>query len=193
MPMAERPASIPAFADLPNARYEIPQGDSRLRAVCDTCGFISYVNPKVVVGVLATFENRILLCRRAIEPRHGFWTMPAGYLEEQETTEAGALREAFEEAGVKPRLTALLAIYSVARISQVQIIYRGVLPSADLAPGPETLEAHLFAWDEIPWDELAFPSVHWALNHHREIGEAALFLPRSNPPAETGDARPQGL
>lgn len=191
--MAERPASIPAFADLPRARYEVPAGDSKLRAVCDTCGYISYVNPKIVTGVVATFESRILLCRRAIEPRSGFWTLPAGYLEEQETVEAGALREAWEEAGVKPTLVGLLAVYSIARLSQIQLIYKAVLPSADLAPGPETAEARLFAWDDIPWQDLAFPSVRWALHHHREIGEAVLFLPRSNPPGETGDARPQGL
>jgi len=191
--MADRPATMPAFADLPRARYEVPDGDSRIRAVCDTCGFVNYVNPKIVVGVLASFENRILLCRRAIDPRKGFWTMPAGFMEEQETAEAGALREAFEEAGVRPRLTALLALYSVPRISQVQLIFRAVLPDASLAPGPETLEARLFAWDDIPWSDLAFPSVHWALNHHREVGEATLFLPRSNPAGQTGDARPQGL
>lgn len=190
----KRPESIPAFADLPgDVRYAVPPGDNRVRAVCNTCGFVNYVNPKIVVGTVATWQGRILLCRRAIEPRAGFWTIPAGYLEEQETTEDGALREAREEAGIEPVLTGLLAVYSIRRLSQVQLIYRGDMPSDAVQAGEETLEARLFSWDGIPWPDLAFPSVTWALNHHREVGDRAVFTPRRNPEGEFGDRRPAGL
>jgi ADP-ribose pyrophosphatase YjhB (NUDIX family) len=105
----------------------IPQDDTRERLVCDTCGWINYTNPKIVVGSVVSHEGRILLCRRAIEPRRGFWTIPAGYLEEKETTEAGAMREAQEEACAEIAIDQLLAVYNIPRISQVQLIYRATL------------------------------------------------------------------
>jgi ADP-ribose pyrophosphatase YjhB (NUDIX family) len=121
------------------------------------------------------------LCRRAIEPRRGFWTIPAGYMEERETPAEGAMREAWEEAKAKIEIQRLLAVYSVARISQVQLIFRANLASPDFAPGIESLETKLFAWEEIPWDALAFPSVHWALKHHREAGGRDESAPFDNP------------
>jgi ADP-ribose pyrophosphatase YjhB (NUDIX family) len=160
----------------------IPAGDNRERKVCPDCGFIDYQNPKIVVGSVVREGGRILLCRRAIDPRHGFWTLPAGYLELNETTEAGAVREAWEEAQAHIAIDGLLAIYNIPRISQVQIIYRARLATPDFAAGPESLEVALFGWDEIPWQQLAFPSVKWALDHYREVGEAAGFAPRTNPP-----------
>jgi len=166
---------------------EVPDGDDRPRLVCGECGFIQYENPMVVVGSVASWEERILLCRRAIPPRKGFWTLPAGYLELHESAAEGALREAWEEARARLRIEQLLAVYSIPRLSQIQLIFRADLLSPDVAAGPETAELSLFAWDEIPWDEIAFPSVHWALGHYREVRGQSGFAPRSNPPGEFGD------
>lgn len=159
----------------------VPDGDSLPRDVCAKCGYVHYVNPKIVVGAVCSWHGRILLCRRAIEPRLGFWTIPAGYLEERETPADGARREAWEEAEAKIEIDRLLAIYSVPRISQVQLIFRARLASEAFAPGVESLETALFAWEEIPWNELAFPSVHWALKHHREVEGTEAFAPFDNP------------
>lgn len=145
----------------------VPAGDNRERLVCDDCGFINYINPKIVVGSVVTLGDRFLLCRRAIEPRDGYWTIPAGYMEERETTVEGAMREAWEEAFAKIEIDVLLGIYNIPRISQVQMIYRARLLDPDVKAGEETREVGLFTWDEIPWDDLAFPSVRWALDHWR--------------------------
>jgi ADP-ribose pyrophosphatase YjhB (NUDIX family) len=169
----------------------VPDGDTRERLVCPDCGFIQYDNPKVVVGAVARWNDTILLCRRAIPPRKGFWTLPAGYLELNESASDGAMREAWEEAQAKIAIDGLLAVYNIPRISQVQLIFRANLVSPDVAAGPESQEVALFRWEEIPWDDLAFPSVHWALKHWREVGDAAEFRTRSNGPQETGDY--QGL
>lgn len=166
---------------------QVPEGDTRERHVCGDCGWIHYVNPKIVVGAVVTQGEQILLCRRAIEPRHGFWTIPAGYMEERETSEAGAMREAKEEACADIRIDALLAVYNIPRISQVQLIYRATLASPDYSAGPESLEVKLFNWDDIPWDELAFPSVHWALQQHRSVIGRDGFPAFSNPPGEFGN------
>ncbi len=170
----------------PSFNTRVPAGDNRPRLVCDECGFVQYVNPKVVVGVVCIWEDRILLCRRAIEPRRGHWTMPAGFLEENETVEDGARREAWEEARAELELEGLLGLYSVPRISQVQLIFRAKLRSPDVTAGEESLEVRLFAWEDIPWDDLAFPSVRWALSHYREALGQATFAARSNPAGETG-------
>ena len=118
----------------------IPDGDNRERMVCPDCGFINYENPKIVVGAVCLWQERILLCRRAINPRRGFWTLPAGYLELHESTPAGAIREAWEEAQAKITIDGLLAIYDIPRISQVQVIYRARLAEPGVEPGPESLE-----------------------------------------------------
>jgi ADP-ribose pyrophosphatase YjhB (NUDIX family) len=165
----------------PSFSEKVPAGDNRPRQVCDDCGFVQYVNPKLVVGAVCTWEDRILLCRRAIDPRRGYWTMPAGFLEEKESTEDGARREAWEEARARLEIEGLLGLYSVPRISQVHVIYRARLVSPDVSAGEESLEVRLFAWDEIPWDDLAFPSVHWSLQHYRESLGKATFPARSNP------------
>ena len=165
----------------------IPEGDTRSRLVCDTCGFVRYENPKIVVGSVVAHGDRILLCRRAIDPRSGFWTLPAGYLELNETAAEGAAREAYEEATARIEIDRLLAVYSIPRISQVQLIYRAHLLDPDLKPGPESTEVGLFEWEEIPWKEIAFPSARWALGHFRETVGLQDFAPRGNPPGELGN------
>lgn len=167
----------------------VPEGDTMERDVCGHCGHVSYANPKIVVGSVVAHENRILLCRRAIEPRKNYWTLPAGYLEEHETPQAGARREAMEEACADISLDLLLAVYSVPRISQVQLMYRARLAAPHIAAGPESIEVRLFDWDDIPWAEIAFPSVHWALQHWRQSRLETIVAPFSNPPGETGDVR----
>jgi ADP-ribose pyrophosphatase YjhB (NUDIX family) len=159
----------------------IPEGEDRERLTCSDCGYIAYENPKVVVGSVVDVDGKVLLCRRAIQPRHGFWTIPAGYMELGETVEEGARREAQEEACAELALDGVLAVYSIARIGQVQIMFRARLAAPGFAPGPESLEVRLFAWDEIPWDSLAFPSVHWVLQAWREAGPGPLGAPRGNP------------
>ncbi len=158
----------------------VPAGDTRERLTCPECGFIAYENPKVVVGSVAVTGERVLLCRRAIEPRLGFWTLPAGYMEMGETAEHGALREALEEANARLAIEGLLGIFSIARIGQVQIIFRArLLDPENIRPTAESSEVGLFSWDEIPWPELAFPSVHWALTTWR-----SATAPRSASVAE---------
>lgn len=159
---------------------KVPPGDDHERRVCDDCGFIDYVNPKIVTGAVVTQDSKLLLCKRAIEPRKNFWTLPAGFMEEGESVEDGARREAMEEANADIRIDRLLAVYSVPRISQVQIMYSAKLLSK-IAPGPESLEVGLFAWKDIPWSELAFPTVVWALTHYAETRHMKDYAPFSNP------------
>jgi ADP-ribose pyrophosphatase YjhB (NUDIX family) len=152
--------------------------------ICADCGYILYDNPKIVVGSVVRLGDRVLLCRRAINPRRGFWTLPAGYLELNESTTAGAAREAWEEARARIHIEGLLAIYDIPRLSQVQLIYRAQLADEAISAGPESLEVGLFEWDEIPWDEIAFPSVRWALHHDRDARATGDFTPRHNPQTE---------
>jgi ADP-ribose pyrophosphatase YjhB (NUDIX family) len=160
----------------------IPEGDNRERMICADCGYVLYDNPKIVVGSVARWGDRILLCRRAIEPRYGYWTLPAGYLELNESASAGAEREAWEEANARIEIEGLLAIYDIPRISQVQLIFRARLLDAAISAGPESLDVGLFTWGEIPWSELAFPSVRWALQHDHEARDTRDFTTRINPP-----------
>lgn len=158
-----------------------PHDDALERSICDHCGLINYDNPKIIAGVVAHYGDRILMCRRAIEPRAGFWTLPAGFMELNETVAAAAAREAHEEACADVEIECLLGIYNVSRISQVQIFYRGKLRSPDVACGIESVEVALFNWDEIPWGELAFPSVYWALQHYHQTRNETVFAPFSEP------------
>ena len=176
----------------PSFVRRVPEGDELPRRVCESCGFIDYENPKIVVGSVCHWQDKLLLCRRAIDPRKGFWTLPAGYLELNEVADAGARREAWEEARAEIEIEQLLGIYSIARISQVQLIFRARLLTPEVAPGPETLELDLFAWDDIPWDQLAFPSVHWALDHFRQSRQQSAFAPFANPEEATGEMPPAG-
>ncbi len=172
--------------DAPSFSTRVPEGEDRERRVCDACGFVAYENPKIVVGSVVVHDGRILLCRRAIAPRQGFWTLPAGYMELGETAEEGARREAWEEARARLQLDGLLAVYSIARIGQVQLIFRAGLAEGGFAPGPESLEVRLFAWEEIPWDDIAFPSVHWALNAWREGAPGVAGNPLADPRGTAG-------
>jgi len=143
--------------------FRIPPGDSLPRHVCEQCGTIHYQNSLLVVGALAEWEDRILLCRRAIEPRHGMWTLPAGFMENEETTAQAAARETLEEACARIEVGKLYTLIDVPHISQVHIIYRARLLDLDFRPGEESLEVALFSEDEIPWDEIAFPTVSQTL------------------------------
>ena len=144
----------------------VPSGDSLPRHVCDACGAIHYRNPRLVVGALPEWEDRILLCRRAIEPRHGKWTLPAGFMENGETVADAALRETLEEACARIELDEMYTLISVSHIHQVHVFYRSRLLDLDFAPGAETLELRLFREDEIPWDEIAFRTVAITLRHY---------------------------
>ena len=153
-----------------------PPGDERVRGVCSVCGRVHYENPKIVVGSVGRWQGRILLCRRAIEPAAGKWTIPAGFLELGESAEQGAEREAFEEARARIALLGLIAVYSIPHIGQVQLMYLAELLSPELEAGPESLEVALFAPDEIPWDELAFPTVRRVLLRTLELAEKPAAL-----------------
>jgi ADP-ribose pyrophosphatase YjhB (NUDIX family) len=166
---------------------QIPEGDNRERMVCAACGHVAYENPKVIVGAVVVAGDRVLLCRRAIEPRKGFWTLPAGYMELGETLEEGAAREAREEAEADIVIEGILGVFSIARIGQVQVIFRACFADSGppvFGPGEESQEVRLFRHDEIPWDEVAFPSVHWALNAWRASCDEPLGRPAGNPPED---------
>lgn len=152
----------------------IPEGDDRPRLTCLDCGYIAYENPKVVVGAVCVWDDKFLLCKRAIEPRRGWWTIPAGYLELNETFAEGATREAWEEAETRIRITGVLGIYEIPRISQIYVIHKAVMITPKFSPGLESEEVKLVDWDDIPWDELAFPSVNWALKHYESGGDTAF-------------------
>ena len=146
-----------------HVELRIPEGDSHLRHVCPQCGEIHYQNPKVIVGCIAQWEQRILLCRRAIEPCYGLWTLPAGFMENGESTSQAALRETYEEACARVSIEGLFALINIPHISQVHLFYRARLLDTNFGAGEESLETQLFAEDEIPWHELAFSSVDQCL------------------------------
>ena len=164
----------------------VPFGDSQEREVCGQCGFVHYRNPKVVAGAIVHFDGRILLCRRAINPRKGYWTVPAGFMELNESVAEAAIREAREEACAEITIERVLAIYSIPHISQVQIMHIAHLKEPAFSAGEESLEVGLFSWDDIPWNDLAFPSVHWALTQYNQIEGQADFPVFTNPEGETG-------
>lgn len=146
---------------------KIPAGDTLSRHVCDACHTIHYQNPRLVVGCIAEWEeDRILLCRRGIEPRHGLWTVPAGYMENGETTADGAARETLEEANARVEIGPLYALYNIPHISQVYILFRARLLHEDVRPGLETLEVRLFREADIPWEGIAFASIRNALRQY---------------------------
>jgi ADP-ribose pyrophosphatase YjhB (NUDIX family) len=157
-------AGSSVFCNMARFVRRIPDGDERERLICADCKYIVYENPKVIVGSVVAEGERVLLCRRAIEPSAGLWTIPAGYMEMGETVIEGAQREAWEEAGVRIAIDGILAVYSIARLGQVQVIFRAHFEEPGFEAGPESLEVRQFPWEGIPWNEIAFPSVRWALN-----------------------------
>lgn len=146
--------------------FRIPSGDNLPRHVCDSCGHIHYENPRLIVGCVAEWEGRILLCRRAIEPRYGLWTLPAGFMENGETTAEAASRETLEEAGAIVHIDAPFAMLSIAQINQVHLFYRGRMSSPKYLAGEESLEVALFQPNDIPWDLIAFRSVTICLERY---------------------------
>lgn len=152
----------------------VPPGDDRARYVCDNCGHIHYQNPKLVVGCVPEWEDRILICRRAIEPRRGFWTIPAGFMENGETCAEAAARETWEEACARVEVQTPLSLIDVPRIHQVHLMYRARLLHPEHAPGPESLDTRLIDPAEIPWETLAFPSVRFTLERFLADREARV-------------------
>ena len=155
-----------------------------VRAVCDACGTIQYENPKIVVGCLPVLGDRILMCKRAIEPKYGLWTLPAGFMENNESAPEGAAREAMEEANAHVEIEDLYTVYSIPHISQVYMMFRARLVDPNVSPGVESLEVKLVTEDEIPWDTLAFAMVRRTLTHFLEDRKTGVFVPRF------GDIRP---
>jgi ADP-ribose pyrophosphatase YjhB (NUDIX family) len=161
----------------------VPEGDTRLRAVCSRCDAIHYVNPKMVLGTIPVWGEQVLLCRRAIEPRLGMWTLPAGFMEVGESTANGAMRETMEEAGARVELGPLFSVLDVPHVDQVHLFYLATLHDLDFAAGPESLEVRLFHEHEIPWASIAFRTIIATLRfyfHDRRHGTIGLH---------TGDIR----
>ncbi len=150
----------------------VPAGDNRPRTVCTVCHTIHYVNPKIVAGCVPEHQGRILLCRRAIEPRLGFWTVPAGFMELGETLSEAAIRETWEEALARVELGPLFSVVDVVHAGQVHVFFKARLLQPEFGAGPESLETRLFRPEEIPWSELAFPSIRIALEQHLENGRS---------------------
>jgi ADP-ribose pyrophosphatase YjhB (NUDIX family) len=177
---------------MPTFVQGIPEGDNRERLICADCGHIAYDNPKVVVGSVIVADGAVLMCRRAIEPRRGFWTLPAGHLEHGETLQEGAAREAWEEAQAEIAFDGILGVFSISRIGQVQVIFRARFASPGaprFAAGPESLDVAMFSLPRIPRDEIAFPSVTWALDAWQRTGSGPLGAPAGNPASDLRGTR----
>lgn len=156
-------------------QLRVPQGDTLPRHVCERCGTIHYQNPKMVIGALPEWDDRILLCRRAIQPRYGLWTLPAGFMENDETTAQAALRETQEEAGAHIEIGPLYTLINVPHINQVHLVYRARLLDLNFAPGEESLEVALFREPDIPWNEIAFRSISLTLRHFFADRQRGVF------------------
>lgn len=153
----------------------IPEGDNFARHICGHCDTIHYSNPKIVAGCIAQYEGKILLCKRAIEPRYGYWTIPAGFMENHESVDIAAQRETWEEAEAQVDNIALYGLYSLPTISQVYIIYQGTVKNGAFGVGSESLDTRLYALDDIPWDDLAFDVVKIALKRYVTDFAAGTF------------------
>jgi ADP-ribose pyrophosphatase YjhB (NUDIX family) len=146
--------------------FRIPSGDNRARYICSGCGMIHYQNPKIVVGCLPFYEGKLLLCKRDIEPQKGFWNLPAGFMENGETVEEGAMREVLEEAQAKVELDRLFAVFNIIHVNQVYLLFLANMTSDTFGAGDETAAAQLFSLDEIPFDQLAFNSNKFAIQKY---------------------------
>lgn len=171
------PVSLMKFCSACGApvALKVPPGDNLPRHMCDACGTIHYSNPKMVVGAIPEWQGRILLCKRAIEPRYGLWTLPAGFMENGETVADAARRETLEEARARVELTAMFSVLSVPYIDQVHIFYRAALLDLDFGPGEESLDVALFEESEIPWKTLAFRTVSTTLQHYFDDRRGGTF------------------
>lgn len=149
---------------------KVPQGDNRERFVCDACGIVHYQNPNNVAGAILTWQDRVLMCKRAIEPCYGLWTLPAGFMENNESVHQAAARESIEEAHAEPGHLSLFGVFSMPYISQVYLMFHGELLSEKISAGIESLDVGLFTQDQIPWDEIAFPVVSHCLELFFEYG-----------------------
>lgn len=159
--------------------WRIPDGDNRPRHICDACGEIFYENPNIVAGTVPVWEDQVLLCKRAIEPRFGLWTLPAGFMENGETTAEAAARETWEEATTRVDIIELYAVFNLPQINQVYMMFRGTLPALEFSAGAESLDCRLYREDEIPWEELAFPTITHTLRfffEDRKRGHFALHF-----------------
>ena len=182
--MSDLPSTIP-YHMLPPINFcsecgnsveqKIPQGETLLRAVCPACQTIHYQNPKIVAGCIPEWEGKILLCRRAIEPRLGFWTFPAGFMELGESTEDAAVRETLEEANARVEIQSLYALFSIPHVSQVYVVYRALLQDLNFGPGEESLEVQLLSLEEMPWDKMAFPVIRETLRRYVEDTHRTQF------------------
>ncbi len=161
----------------PSFERKVPEGDSMERSVCRECHFIHYDNPKIIAGVVPMLGDKVLLCVRAIEPRVGYWTVPAGFLEIGESPEEGAARESIEEANADVEVGDLIGVYTIRHIGQVQMFYRGRMRSESFSAGPESQRVELFDWADIPWDDLAFPTIKWALRDFEANRERDAAVP----------------
>ncbi len=165
--------------------WRVPHGDSRPRYICTTCDIIHYQNPNLVVGAIPEWQDQILLCRRAIEPRYGLWTLPGGFMENGESVGAGAARETREEANAEIAIGELYSMYSLPYINQVHLLFRATLLNLDFGPGEESLEVKLFREEEIPWDEIAFRPIKLSLQAYfadRRRGQFTLHIGELGPP-----------
>lgn len=171
--------------------FVIPEGDNRERHVCDSCGIIHYINPRIIAGTLPVHDSKILLCRRAIEPRKGFWTLPAGFMENGETSAEAAARETIEEAEAQVNLHGLYTVFNLPHISQVYLFYRADVVDGKYGVGVESLETQLFDEQDIPWNELAFPTIYRTLKHYfkdRKINQFPVHSEDLVPPYRKPDS-----
>lgn len=163
---------------------KIPPDDNRLRHVCTACGEIHYQNPRLIVGSIPEWEGQVLLCRRAIEPRYGLWTLPAGFMENSETTPEAAARETLEEANARVEIGELYSMYNLPYINQVHLLFRAKLLDLDFSPGTESLDVQLFCEEDIPWENIAFRPIIFSLKHYFADRKAKKFT------FHTGDIPP---
>lgn len=163
---------------------KIPEGDNRERHVCDDCGVIHYINPRIIAGTLPVYEGKVLLCRRAIEPRKGYWTLPAGFMENGETTAEAAARETIEEAEANVNLHGLYTVFNLPHISQVYMFFRADVIDGKYGVGVESLDTQLFEEKDIPWKELAFPTIYRTLKLYFEDRKCEQY------PVRTEDLQP---
>ncbi len=181
-----------------SVEVKIPLGDNLPRHVCPSCDTIHYSNPRIIAGCLPIYRDQLLLCRRSIEPRFGYWTLPAGFLENGETTEQGALRETWEEAHAEVEIISMYTYTSIVHVNQVQVFYLAHLNKPEFEPTSESSEVRLFTEAEIPWDEIAFPTVETALKQFFKDRQAGGHYPLyrcslDRNAAQTNSIIPQGV